>query len=145
MPKKCTKISKDPLIKVEENGRKAVFINSYAKKYRISKIDGCIVTAGPRTDFLVSEIGNSSILVELKGKDLKHACEQLFASAQHENVRPLLENKVGFLIICSRFPRFDTYVARAKTHAARVYKTGFHVKCDQRELEINKIVTIKGT
>ncbi|WP_162241549.1 hypothetical protein [Methylobacterium sp. Leaf117] len=140
----CTIVVSHKLVKVEENKRKAVFRNPESKEYRITKVDNCVVTEGPRTDYLVSEKGSVSVLVELKGKDVEHACEQLFASADHASVRPLLESRIGFVIVCSKYPRFDTFVAKAKNTAAKRYKSGFHVICDQRELDIIRAVAIDG-
>ncbi|CUU41192.1 hypothetical protein BVIRIDIS_01800 [Blastochloris viridis] len=59
-------------------------------------------------------------------------------------MKPLLKETVGFLVICSRYPRFDSFVAKAKTKCAREYKSGFHVICDKRELDIEKAAAIDG-
>lgn len=142
----CTKETKSSRIKVAENGRKAVCVNPSPGKvvYHITRVDDCVVKEGPRTDYLVSEGEDVSVLVELKGSDVGRACEQLFASAEHPEVRKELKSSPGFLVICSKYPRFDTFVARAKTKAARVYGTGFYVVTKEGVFDIRRVVAIDG-
>lgn len=145
MTAQCTEILSHSNIKVEENKRKAIFLNPSKAEFSVTKIDGCLVTGEEiRCDYLVSEIGEASALVELKGKDVSHACDQLLASARHNKVKPLLEDKIGFLVVCSKYPRFDTFVAKAKQRAAKEFKAGFHVVCDRGEFNIRDLVRIDG-
>lgn len=140
----CTKSVNHSRIKVEENKKKAIFINEEKSEFRVSQVDGCLIKHGIRCDNLVSKAGTASVLVELKGVDVGHACEQLFNSVTHENVQPLLESKVGFLIICSRSPRFDGFVIKAKQKAAKQFNAGFHVVTNQGEFDIVRVVAIDG-
>ncbi len=84
------------------------------------------------------------MLVELKGSDIKHACEQLMKSVEHIAVQHVLAQKLGFLVICSRYPRFDTAVAKAKQLIAKKHKAGCHVVCRQGEFDIMRVVAIDG-
>ena len=144
MSKKCTKKVRYPLVKIEELKRKAVFKNPKKLLYEISRIDGCLINEGIRSDYLVSEAGNSSVIVELKGSDVAHACDQVLNTVCHSSVKPLLYPKIGFLVVCSKYPRFDTFVAKAKLKCARRYKAGFHVVCDRGEFNIDRVVAIDG-
>ncbi len=144
MSKSCTKITKDKMIKIEENKRKAVFRNKSGSTHHVSRIDGCLVEDGPRADYLVSEEDGVSVIVELKGSDVSRACEQVFASVAHPEVQPLLKKKVGFLVICSKYPRFDSFVIKAKQRAAKMHKSGFHVVCDRGEFDLNRVAEIDG-
>jgi hypothetical protein len=144
MPDECSEFVNHSLVQVEENKRKARFRNPAKKEYKITEIDDCIVKEGVRADWLISEIGNASVLIELKGSDVKHACDQLFASAEHLDVKPLLEKRIGFLVVCSKYPRFDTFVIKAKQHSANKYRCGFHVVQDKGEFDIERIVAIDG-
>ena len=140
----CTKSVNYSNVKVEENKRKAVFKNSDCEVFKISKIDGCLITDGPRADYLVTKDKCCSVLIELKGTDVNHACEQLFSSALNDSVKSLCEKRLGFLVICSRFPRFDTYVLKAKTRASKEFKAGFQVICNHGEFDIEKLCSISG-
>ncbi|MFC3580611.1 hypothetical protein [Sphingomonas hylomeconis] len=141
---KCTTPTRNSKIKVEENGRVAVFTNEENSKFKVIEIDGCLITAGVRADYMVSKGKSVSVIVELKGKDISHACDQLFATVEHDAVKEIINPQVGFLIICRRFPRFDTFVAKAKTRSARQYKAGFHVICNKGEFDIDRVAAIDG-
>ena len=140
----CTETVTHSKIKVEQNKRKATFCNEARDEYEISEVDGCLVTEGIRCDNLVSRKDDHSVLVELKGSDVSHACEQLFASVEHPTVAPLLKQNVGFLVICSKYPRFDTFVRRAKERAMKQYRAGFHVVKNSGEFDIERVTAIDG-
>jgi hypothetical protein len=144
MAKKCTTTKNHSRIKVEENRRKAVFLNPEREEHDVTEIDGCVVVEGPRCDFLVSDREKASVLVELKGADVRHACEQLLNSAVHADVKPLLHGQVGFLVICSKVPRFDSVVARAKQTCMKKHKAGLHIVCNQGEFDLEKVIKIDG-
>lgn len=140
----CTKSVNHSLVKVEQNKRKAVFRNPCNVQYDVTEVDGCLVNEGIRADYLVTEVRSTSVLVELKGADVSHACDQLLASVVHPEITPLLEDRIGFLVICSKYPRFDTFVAKAKQICARRYKAGFHVVVNQGEFDIARVAAIDG-
>lgn len=144
MSDSCTKRVSHSKVKVEENKRKAVFRNPNNLDYDVTTIDGCLVKEGIRSDFMVSEVGNISVLIELKGKDVAHACDQLLATVEKDSVIDLMEKRIGFLVICRKFPRFDSFVARAKQKCAKELKAGFHVVCDQGEFDIEQVAAING-
>ena len=139
----CTKVLRHSKIKVEQNKRKAIFNNTNREEFEVSEIDGCVVKEGIRCDNLVSN-GDNSVLIELKGGDVNHACNQLFQTASHNKVIPLFRQKVGFLVICSQYPRFDTAVRKAKDRAAMEFGSGFHVVCNKGEFDLENVVKISG-
>lgn len=141
---KCTKIVNHSKIVFKESGRKAVFSNERQLDHAITQVDGCLIENGMRCDVIISQKECGSVLVELKGKDVEHACLQLKATVDHKLVRPLLEKQIGFLVICSRFPRIDAYVMREKQRFAKHYRAGLHVFCNQREVTVEKLVSIDG-
>lgn len=146
MPQNCTKIVDHKLVLVEENKRRAVFRNPRQAKYTVSRVDGCLVSDNkPRCDYLVSEVGKASVLIELKGADVDHACDQLLATVNRNNVKPLLERKLGLLIICNRFPREDTKVQRARQKCFKAYKAPLRVVCGGGEFDIEKVATFDGS
>lgn len=140
----CTTTVDHSLVKVEEKKKKATFRNRVRAKFDVSQIDGCVINVGIRCDKLVSKREVASVLVELKGVDVSHATEQLFATADHHDVSPLLEKSIGFLVICSRYPRFDGFVIKAKQRAAKQFKAGFHVVCNEGLFDIERVVAIDG-
>lgn len=123
-------------IKIEEMKRKAIFLNPNKVDYIKGKIDGCLVDDGIRADYFISGEGKS-VLVELKGCNIAHGCEQLFSAAEHKKVRPYLTGKLGFLMICSRFPSHDTSVQLAMSKAKRKYGAKFLVLTKEREVDMS--------
>lgn len=140
----CTEVLRHSKIKVEQNKKKAIFDNPLRVEFEVSNIDGCVVTSGVRCDNLVSRKDDCSVLIELKGSDVSHACVQLFESAKHRDVVPLLKENIGFLVVCSKYPRFDTFVRKAKEKAAKEYAAGFHVVKNAGNFDIERVVAIDG-
>lgn len=140
----CTETVTHSRVKVEQNKRKAVFRNEERVDFEVSEIDGCLVTEGIRCDNLVSRKDDHSVMIELKGSDVSHACDQLFASVDHPEVTPLLKQNIGFLIVCSKYPRFDTFVRKAKDKAMKQYRAGFHVVKNSCEFDIDRVTAIDG-
>jgi len=120
---------------VQENGRKVNFQNPDRKQYRRIKVDGCLVSQETIADWIVTEIGEASVIVELKGADVKKACAQLFATVVHRDCTAWLEKKIGLLLVCSRVPSFDTSIARAKIEA-RKKGLALTVKCSKHDCAI---------
>lgn len=131
----CVEVVSHSKVKVEENKMKVIFLNPTCQDFRRGRIDGCLVVDGIRADYFVSGCGKS-VLVELKGCNVDHACKQLFAAAEHENVKPLLTGKLGFLIICSKFPSNTTSVQIAQDKAKKKYGSKLLVLTKERTLSM---------
>jgi len=113
----CIQTVCDSKPKVEENGRKAVFLNPQRAEVKKVKVDGClIVGSGPRADYIVSMPGVVDVIVELKGKDIEHARDQIVATLPAWKAHPPFSAKVAGLIVCSRSPlsSSDLQVMKAK-------------------------------
>lgn len=121
---------------------KANFPNSSKNKFYKVHVDGCIVTEGARADWIVTKVGVGSVIVELKGKDVAHACEQLFATLDHASCQDWLEAKKALLIVCSRVPSFDTSIAKAQVRAR---KAGVRLKasCGGGNFSVEDLLAIK--
>ncbi len=101
----CIKGARVSKPKVEEHGRKAVFVNPDRGEVKIVRVDGCLVTdASPRADYIVSKPAVIDVIVELKGKDIFHARDQIMATLLVWKSHPPFSHHVGGLIICSRSP-----------------------------------------
>jgi hypothetical protein len=144
MSRQCTSKVRHPIVKVEENSKKAIFKNKDRSEFSITKVDGCLITEGRRSDYLVSRIGSVSLLIELKGACLEHACNQLLATAENSKIKGLLERRFGLLVVAARYPSFDSHVIKAKQHCAKKYKAGFHVVCGNKHLDIDQLAGISG-
>lgn len=123
-------------IRVGENGRNAIFLNPSQETYTIGQIDGCLIDEGVRCDCFVSNSQNIA-LIEFKGCDVDHACQQIFATASHRSIKPHIANKDKlFLIVCSRFPRYNTDVQRYQSKAKQQYSANLRIVCNKVELKL---------
>jgi len=111
MIKKCNELSSNKIIAVSEKGRKFTIENN--SKHNINKVtvDGCYITSGKRCDYLFELLPNENVetvfYVELKGKDIAKAIEQLEATVKIcATIHKGLE-KCSF-IVASRVPKSGT-------------------------------------
>jgi hypothetical protein len=113
----CIQSVCDSKPKVEENGRKAVFLNPERVPVKKVRVDGCLITGNtPRADYIVSKPGVVDVIVELKGKDIFHAKDQILATLPFWKVHPPFSGKIAGLIVCSKSPMSasDLQVMKAK-------------------------------
>lgn len=135
--KACTREVTDKLLSVEENKRKCVFQNPDRCMLTRIHVDGCQITEGPRCDYLILDHRQNEYFVELKGKDLPHAVQQLEAS-----IRQLSSSgkniKRTALIVASRHPSNDTTIQKAKAEFKKKYQVELMSKNTVLEVAIKK-------
>jgi hypothetical protein len=101
----CTEESNDSKITVKRDGRGATFDN--ADRAAIKRIDlDCWIPSAeaPKADYVVSKPNIVDVIVELKGKDIAHAIEQIVATLVKWKKVPQLSKKIGGLIVFTRCP-----------------------------------------
>jgi hypothetical protein len=116
-PEDCIQTVRDSRPKVEENGRKAVFLNLTRVPIKKVRVDGCLIVSETlKADFVVSKPGVVDVIVELKGKDIHHAKNQIIATLLFWREYPPFSEKIAGLIICSKSPMSssDLQVMKAK-------------------------------
>jgi hypothetical protein len=104
---RCTRKRKDPLIVVEEKGRRLVIENSTRRLIKVVTVDGCLINDKRiRCDYLfeVNTADESVIYVELKGSDIDYAFNQLVATLGYCDTRHKTWSKECY-IVASRVPR----------------------------------------
>lgn len=136
----CVKICNVSKVKLEECGRKVLFANPANTTHTVVQIDGCVVKSGPRADWVVSRSGIGSVVVELKGKDVAHALEQVEATLSHCRDRDYLEPKVAALIICRQVPKALTSIQRAKDRFRKRYGASLTVSSSRFEFEVAALI-----
>lgn len=75
-----TKVLCDPGSK--NNRSKFRLENPKKAKFRVVKIDGCVIKEGIRCDYLVILSNKYELYIELKGSNVKHAIEQITTTIQ---------------------------------------------------------------
>lgn len=131
----CIETVRHTKVKVEENGRSAVFLNQEAVPIRRITVDGCLVTTGIRCDKLISHPTIVDVLVELKGSDVKHALEQIAATMEiwevHQERVP--GSRMSGLIVCSQVPRFNTQRQKLESRIASRFRAPIHITSRNQE------------
>ena len=90
-------------------------------------IDNCVITQGPRCDYLL--INNSSVeyFVELKGSDVRHALVQLEKSIKQVSADVRTGEKKAF-VISTRCPLASTEVQTQQLHFRKKYKATLTIR-----------------
>lgn len=113
---RCGWLRTDKLLVVEEAGKKFTVKNEAQKKINKVKVDGCLITEGKKCDYLF-EVNNEKpeivhvLYVELKGKNIEHAYEQLLSTMQFCKIRHAKAKKECH-IVASRIPKATTETQR---------------------------------
>lgn len=117
----CIRVVHEFKPKVEENGRKAVFLNPQREEVRKVQVDGCLINgSNPRADYIVSKPGVVDVIVELKGKDIFHARDQIMATIPIWRSHPPFSSRIAGLIICSRSPASSSDLQVMKSKARKL-------------------------
>jgi hypothetical protein len=101
----CTKTRTDSKVKVEARTCKAVFNNPERTEIKIVDLDCWLANdIGPKADHIVSKPDVVDVVVELKGKDIDHALEQILATCAKWQEAPRFSKRLGGLVVFSRSP-----------------------------------------
>lgn len=131
----CLREVTDKLLVVKERKCKCIFSNPNQHLLTKIKVDGCQITEGIKCDYLILDHCNNEYFVELKGKDLAHAVEQLEATIQQLSDKSKTIKRQA-IIVSSRNPSNDTSIQRAKAEFKKKYKTELLSKNIQAEIII---------
>lgn len=117
-------------IKVSEKGQQAVILNLENETYHKIKIDGGLVKNVKAADWAIKKISENScetLIIELKGTDVEHAISQISESIKHIKAYDNKCKKFGALIVCNRFPKFDSKVRKGQDELYRTLRTPLHI------------------
>ncbi|TPL79017.1 hypothetical protein FJ950_29205 [Mesorhizobium sp. B2-3-14] len=117
----CQSTSKASQIKVEEKGKRAIFLNPKKEKLVRTMFDGCVVNNAIAADWIVSKNGIGDVIVELKGCKIEHAADQICATAKYLTDHGHRQGKVSGLIVCSRYPSEDSTFQRIQLRFAKTF------------------------
>ena len=136
----CVEISSVSNLKFEEFGRKVIIENPDKVEHLRVKIDGCVIKNGERADWLVSRPGFASVIIELKGRDVTHALEQVEATLAHCKAGGHFEGRVGALIMCKQVPRALTSAQRATDRFRKSYGSTLTISSSRYQFQIDDLV-----
>jgi hypothetical protein len=143
---KCSKTDKSTKICVEENGKAAIFLNPEKEIYTKIKIDGCILKNTTACDFCVERRGTDGVLIELKGRDVSHAIDQIEATLAYLAFNKKLRKRVAAIIVCSKpsqHPAFTAKLQRAKQRLSKKYNAPLHIFREKYEGKMDAIFSYK--
>lgn len=107
--KDCGEWKNNKLIVVKESNKKFTLDNPKLKAIHKVKVDGCLMTDSMKCDFLF-EIGKpieKVFYVELKGRDINHAYEQIISTAKFcKNTHQFFEKECH--IVTSSSPKYSS-------------------------------------
>jgi hypothetical protein len=143
----CTTLTSDSNIKVEENGKKAVFRNTQRTQYRKVALDGCLVKGTTCADWLVVKNDTGSIVIELKGRDVDHALDQVEAAISYAQNRGIYPSPWAALIVCTgrpTHPAFTTKLQRVKERFMKKFRAPIHIVCGNYDYDIGNVLSFRG-
>ncbi|MBA4056208.1 MAG: hypothetical protein C0490_15950, partial [Marivirga sp.] len=116
-----TKVSK---IKLSDAGSKrfAVFLNKEKTTYIKRRMDGGLVKNITAADWMLSKPNVGDVIVELKGRDVAHALDQVAATADFAVQSGIAQKKVAGLVLCTEHPGINTKIQIAMNKFAVRYK-----------------------
>lgn len=121
------------LLSVKENGKEYKVELDPRRQCAVLQVDGGLIKNGIKCDKLVIATSPDVIVyVELKGKDISHAIDQLKATITHQIFKPLptKDDKVLARIVCSAGP---ASAARKKFEKAKIeFRSRYN--CDLRSI-----------
>lgn len=140
------KKTKDSRIKLADVGSKsqAVFLNIQRDSYWKFRMDGGLVVNATCADWMLAKDDVGNVVVELKGSDVDHAIEQVFAATRYAKSNGLLAGGVAGLVICTQHPGIDTKIQRAKNKFAKDFQGPLHSKCGGGEFEFERVLSFDG-
>lgn len=127
-------------LKESQTTYKLSFGRSKRRESVVYQIDGYIITAGKKCDYLIlaqQDVADTwkSIFVELKGTDVNHALEQLDASLSNPIFRHDSINEVHARIVAKSFPANTANSEFEK--ARRKFKTKYK-SCSFKQVSSNQ-------
>jgi len=123
----CTEIVKHPTIVLCENKRKMIFLNPNRNQVKKIIVDGCAIIEGKKCDFLVHDKDEYEFFIELKGKNIKRACEQLEASILQLSRSPKVNEKHS-IVISSACPLITPTIQKLKKYFKKQFNSNLIIK-----------------
>lgn len=134
--------STDRLIVVEENKRRATFRNLANELVLVVHVDGEMITAGERADYVVAHSNKVDVIVELKGSDVGKAVRQIRATRPAWLHCSYAGTRQAALVVRSpgMHPRQTANIERWQREFRKTLKMKLIVETRNREYEFNEFL-----
>ena len=131
-------------VKVQERGKKAVFLNESRETFTLVQVDGCVIVDAMASDWVLSKKKTADLIIELKGTDVVHGARQILSTAQFWTNKALRQGRIAGLLVCAQYPRISTTVQRIQDTFARSYGGPLHVIARNGEYLYERVFEYSG-
>jgi hypothetical protein len=129
LPAECVEQHEGQFLVCAEKGRCVRFEKQPKRVAQKIRVDGCVIKQKTSCDYLVLDWKQRKHFVELKGKDVDHAFEQLEATIpEFETIGS--NDEIWCFIVCSESPRTTSKVQVRKAKFAKRFSARLVVKTD---------------
>lgn len=149
----CSDDFQDKTLKLEEKGKKFCLENLDPKIIiQKVKIDGCLINEGKRCDWLLLiKDRNLEIYIELKGRRVDEAFQQLEETLKNQELKDILDQqwkkqdrKKRCYVIHSRCPSASTDVQDQQSLFKKKYKVTLKVEKSSYKEKLSKVLKDEG-
>lgn len=127
----CTRNTSQPILVFEEKGKVARFANGAREPLRRTQFDGCVDCVGRRADFVLRDVNDRTVIIELKGKAVADSVPQLKNTSVFVQNEHLVAGKPVALVVCAKVPLGVSEVQRI---TGELIRSGFgKVRIKSRE------------
>lgn len=135
----CITSRTDQIIVFKENKSVLRIANSSRDTIHCHKVDGCIINAGIRCDWMmIHDPTQQEIYVELKGEDIKHAVDQICATIDALSSRGAVRK--GY-IICTRSPLNSTEIQLISKKVRKSHGMVLRVRKTVHEESVERMIS----
>ena len=129
----CTEELTDSKITVKRDGRRATFDNAIRTVVKRVDVDCWTPSAEmAKADYIVCKPGVVDVIVELKGKDIAHAIEQITSTLVKWRGASRFSGKVGGLIVFTRCPKRAAEIGDIKKRLLLRHDLWLEIDKDQK-------------
>lgn len=125
----CVVTCKDKIIVLEDGkGKSKMQVNNpHKREITKNRVDDCLIKEGKRCDFLIIDHNKNEHYIEMKGKEVKYACEQI-----EETIKKLSKNiKTGVkfsYVVSTACPLTTSQIQIMKVKFKNKYNSALYVK-----------------
>lgn len=131
----CESPVKSPRIVLSERKCSITFLNPSRQAVRKIHIDGCVITRGERCDYLLVTTDSTEHYVELKGRDVGHAIEQIRATIRELSLDASRQKKHSY-VVCTRCPMAGPDIQKHRLRFKHEFKSTLDVKRLKHEVAL---------
>ena len=127
----CEEVKEDKKIvitdpKSKNKRSKFCLENPEKKKIRVITVDDCVIKKGIRCDYLIILPDEKEIYLELKGKDVEHAVQQIEASMKQ--LKSKLSSEKLCFVASTRCPIASPQIQNIKKKFKKNYNAQLYIK-----------------